>query len=33
MHEAKVGDGGEIPHVTKELILKYASDIQLLGLV
>lgn len=33
VHEAKVGDGGEIPHVTKELILKYASDIQLLGLV
>lgn len=33
VHEAKVGDSGEIPHVTKELILKYASDIQLLGLV
>lgn len=33
VHEAKVGDGSEIPHVTKELILKYASDIQLLGLV
>lgn len=33
VHKAKVGDSGEIPHVTKELILKYASDIQLLGLV
>ncbi|AMT73247.1 carboxylic acid reductase [Mycobacteroides immunogenum] len=33
VREAKVGEDGEIPHVTKELILKYATDIQLLGLV
>ncbi|ORA64560.1 carboxylic acid reductase [Mycobacteroides franklinii] len=33
VREAKVGDSGEIPHVTKDLILKYASDISLLGLI
>ncbi|KRQ19194.1 MULTISPECIES: carboxylic acid reductase [Mycobacteroides] len=37
VREAKVGGldqtPGEIPHVTKELILKYADDISLLGLI
>ncbi|MUM19303.1 AMP-binding protein [Mycobacterium sp. CBMA271] len=33
VREAEVGGGGEIPHVAKELILKYAADISLLGLI
>ncbi|ALR13634.1 oxidoreductase [Mycobacteroides saopaulense] len=37
VREAKVGGldqtPGEIPHVTKDLILKYATDIELLGLI
>ncbi|SLF47771.1 Probable fatty-acid-coa ligase FadD [Mycobacteroides abscessus subsp. abscessus] len=28
---ARIGDNGAIPHVTKELILKYTADIELLG--
>lgn len=30
---SKVGDNGEIPHVSKELIVKYADDIKLLGMI
>ena len=30
---AKLGTGGEIPHITRELILKYGADLHLLGLL
>jgi glycopeptidolipid biosynthesis protein len=33
VRDAGIGDGGEIPHVTREIIVKYATDLQSLGLL
>jgi fatty acid CoA ligase FadD9 len=33
VQEVKVGPDKDIPHVTAELILKYMTDLQLLGLL
>jgi fatty acid CoA ligase FadD9 len=33
VQEAKVGPDKDIPHVTAELIVKYITDLQLLGLL
>ena len=31
VHEAGIGDGGQIPHLSAELIAKYLSDLRYLG--
>ncbi|EUA68419.1 putative FATTY-ACID-CoA LIGASE FADD9 domain protein [Mycobacterium xenopi 4042] len=33
VQEAKIGPDKDIPHVTREVIVKYATDLQLLGLL
>jgi hypothetical protein len=33
VHEAKIAADKDIPHVTTELIVKYITDLQLLGLL
>jgi fatty acid CoA ligase FadD9 len=33
VQEAKVGPDKDIPHLTAELIVKYITDLQLLGLL
>lgn len=33
VQEAKVGPDKDIPHVTPEVIVKYITDLQLLGLL
>ena len=32
MQEAKIGADGDIPHVSAPIIIKYVTDLQLLGL-
>jgi fatty acid CoA ligase FadD9 len=33
VQDAKIGPDKDIPHVTREVIVKYAADLQLLGLL
>ncbi len=33
VQEAKIGPDKDIPHVTPEIIVKYVTDLQLLGLL
>ena len=33
VQEAKIGPDKDIPHVTTEIIVKYITDLQLLGLL
>lgn len=33
VREAKIGPDGDIPHVTRPVILKYLADLELLGLL
>jgi fatty acid CoA ligase FadD9 len=33
VQDAKIGPDKDIPHVTREIIVKYITDLQLLGLL
>jgi fatty acid CoA ligase FadD9 len=33
VQEAKIGPDKDIPHVTREVIVKYITDLELLGLL
>ncbi len=33
VQEAKIGPDKDIPHVTREIIVKYITDLELLGLL
>jgi glycopeptidolipid biosynthesis protein len=33
VHDAKIGPDNDIPHITAPVIIKYATDLQLLGLL